>query len=193
MSFKTLIKNASVFVLLSGFVLLSACTDEEETNVIREYVQSHQFNIVAIEISPDEDLMVRSNTGSQFEVYGLLADGSRLMTEPDENGDSEDQPITTEVDWFVSDATVGEISQAGLFSSSDTPGVVTLSASFAGQEDSVVITVTDAELAEIEVQGDNQIDVCRNIEFSAIGLLADGNQVSLGKRNPILGSDQPGL
>lgn len=160
--------------------ILAACNSDEESSVISQHLQAHQSEIVSIEIEANQELILRTNQSIQFQAYGLLADDSRLQTEEDIDGNTSDQTINNLVIWSVDDELQAQVSNAGSLSGGETAGSVTVFASFAGSEASADVIITDAELAEIIVDTSvTNVEACRNLELTAIGVLSDGNEISL--------------
>jgi hypothetical protein len=171
-------KLIDVLALLS-LLLLVACNSEDETNVISQHLQAHQSEIVSIEISANQELILRTNQSLQFQAYGLLEDGTRLQTEADIDGNTSDQTINDLVVWSVDDTTFAQISEAGRLSGAETAGSVTVIATFAGSEASASVIITDAVLTDIIIDTTvTEVEVCRNLELTATGVLEDGNEIT---------------
>jgi len=76
-----------------------------------------------------------------------------------------------------------------LFSSLETTGSVSVAATFSSFNNSVSVVVTDSPLVEILIDPVTSVDVCLNLEFTAKGLLADGNEVPLTSDDLTWGTD----
>jgi hypothetical protein len=163
-------------------LFLIAC-EEENSDALAQHLQAHELNIIAIEIEPSADFVSRTLSETQFKAYGILPGGERLMTEAPSNGSNPptmiDRNIADLVNWSVDNQSLASISNNGLFTSFSLEGTPLVTASLSTLTDDTMVTISSAELASLEIQGDNQVDVCRNITLTAIGVLTDGNQVEL--------------
>lgn len=166
-------------VMVAFLLMLLACSSDEEPTVISQHLEAHQLEIVSIEMQVNEGIILRPNQSYQLQVYGVLSDGSRLQTEEDSQGNTQDRSINDIVSWSVDDEELAKISEEGLLSANDSAGTVVAMASFAGQEATASVIITDAALDEIIVDTTiTSVEACRNLEFTAIGILEDGNEIS---------------
>lgn len=170
MGFNTIKKESLLIISVVGLTLLLGCTKEEDTDAIRQHYQADELNIDAIEISPKEEFASRHNINTQFEAYGLLADAE---------DDVADQTITDKVIWSLNEGAVSKISQNGLFTSAKVNEQVTVTATFVDMVQSVIVNVTDSPLFSITIDEVDSVDVCRNLDLTARGILTDGFEVPL--------------
>lgn len=190
MSFNTIKKIYLELILLMGLVLSAGCSGDGDADLLSQQLQAHQSEIVSIELAATVEDVLRTNQSIQLEAYGLLADGSRLQSAADENGNTTDLVINNLVSWSVDNEALAQVTDLGLLTGVEGTGTVTVIASFVAQQVSAEILVTDAELVEVLLIAElTEVEVCRNLNFSAAGVLADGNQVSLSAASLVWKTD----
>lgn len=170
------------YFLAALLLFIIACSSDEEQGDVAEHLQAHQLKIVNIELSSEQSLLMRSGSEQtiQFNAYGLLEDGTRLQTEADEEGNTSDQIINYLTEWSIDDPALAQISDTGLASNAEGSGVFTVTAYFSNLSAELNVVVSDAELIEVVIDTSvTSVDVCRNLEMFALGILADGNLISL--------------
>jgi hypothetical protein len=170
-------------VLVISLLFMVACSSDEEQGSVVAHLQAHQLKIVNIELSSEQTLVIRSGSDRaiQFNAYGLLADGSRLQTEADDQGNTSDQTINHLVEWSIDefDFALAQISDNGLVSNVEGNGIFTVTAEISGLSAAASVVVSDAELVEVVIDNSTtSVDVCLNLELLARGILADGNVIS---------------
>jgi hypothetical protein len=176
--------------LLMGLMLSIGCSGDGDADLLSQQFQAHRSEVVSIELASTTEEVLRTNQSIQFEVYGLLADGSRIQSVADENGVTTDLVINDWVSWSVDNNALAQVSDLGLLTGVEGTGTVTVIASFVDQQATADIVVTDAELVEVLIIAElTDVEVCRNLSFSAAGVLADGNQVTLNTASLIWKTD----
>ena len=114
--------------------------------------------VVGLRIAPGSPAIARG-TSTTLAVSGVFSDGST-------------QPLSEGVSWTSSAATVASV-EGGLVRGL-AAGQATITASFSGQSVSAVVTVTDATLTDLEIQGGaSTLALGTATEFRAVGTFSD--------------------
>ncbi len=122
---------------------------------------------VDVEVSP-ADPIIALETTQQFDAICILNDGNP-------------SDVTNVVQWGSSNSGVATISNSGLASAGDTPGVATVTASYgSASPGSDELTVTPATLVSISVTPPSAtITLDQSQSFKAIGTFSDGSTEDL--------------
>lgn len=162
MSFNQVLRKQGLLGIAFISLILAACGgSSNETKKFSQSVIANKNGIVATYLE-DNNGYVHSKGTQQFRLFGV-------------NQEGETQDLTDAALWRVSNKALGTINSHGLFTPKVEAGELTLNVEFAGHAQSQAIIIANADLVSIAVSNAvNQVDVCRNTEFTATALFENG-------------------
>ena len=162
MNFKTCYQ----LCLYAPFIFLVACSADDEENLVNLHAIANQ-DIISISFPADTETIHSINSEYDFSLQGLKSNAVDTV------------PISSDIQWSLSDGATSSIDQNGHFTASATTELITVTADFGYFTDSIEIKVSDAKFDQV-VQLDKNVlivDMCRSQTVRPIGRYIDENNI----------------
>ena len=155
-------KSCYQLSLYALFIFLTACSADNETNLVDLHTVANQ-DIIAINFPADTETILSINSEYDFSLQGLKSNAVDTVT------------ISGDIQWSLSDGATSSIDQNGHFTASATAELITINADFGLYSDAIEIKVSDAKFDQVVELDDNNLDVdmCRSQTFIPIGSYID--------------------
>ena len=158
MNFKTCYQLA----LCTLFIILTACSADDETNLVNLHTIANQ-DIISVSFPAETEPTHSINSEYDFSLQGLKSNAVDTVL------------ISSDIQWSLSDGANSSIDQNGHFTASATAELITVTADFGYFSDSIEITVSDAAFDQVWQLAKNTlvVDMCRSQTFTPIGRYID--------------------
>lgn len=157
-------KNCYRLGLFALFVFLTACSADDETNLVDLHTIAEQ-DIISINFPADTETTHSINSEYDFSLQGLKSNAADTIT------------ISGDIQWSLSDGAASSIDQSGHFIASANAELITVTADFGFFTDSIEIKVSSAKFDQVVQLDENVlvVDMCRSQTFAPIGRYVDEN------------------
>lgn len=160
MNFKTCYQ----LCLSALFIFLTACSADDETNLVNLHIIANQ-DIISVSFPAETETIHSINSEYDFSLQGLKSNAVDTV------------PISSDIQWSLSDGANSSIDQKGHFTASATAELITVTANFGYYSAAIEIKVSDAKFDQVVQLDENSliVDMCRSLSFTPIGRYVDSN------------------
>lgn len=146
------------------FNFLTACSADDETNLVNLHTIANQ-DIISVSFPAETETIHSINSEYDFSLQGLKSNAIDIV------------PISSDIQWSLSDGANSAIDQNGHFTASATAELITVTAVFGFFTDSIQIKISDAKFDQVVQLDENSliVDMCRSQTFTPIGRYVDEN------------------
>lgn len=160
MNFKTCYQ----LCLYALFIFLAACSADDEINLVNLHTIANQ-DIISVSFPAETETIHSINSEYDFILQGLKSNAIDTV------------PISSDIQWSLSDGANSSIDQNGHFTASATAELITVTADFGYYSAAIEIKVSDAKFDQVVQLDENSliVDMCRSLSFTPIGRYVDSS------------------
>lgn len=157
-------KTCHQLCLYALFIFLAACSADDETNLVNLHTIANQ-DIISVSFPAETETIHSINSEYDFSLQGLKSNTIDIV------------PISSDIQWSLSDGANSSIDQNGHFTASATAELITVTADFGYYSAAIEIKVSDAKFDQVVQLDENSliVDMCRSLSFTPIGRYVDSS------------------